>query len=207
MDSILFWKWLEANALTLVTIVVLIFTCCAAFVQANAATKLTEATDRQIKTGEEQAKAATQQVEVARRQITESLRPIITFRSATPNASGRTAQEWAVINEGTGVALDVWWFYGQPSMHSNPDMRNFIKTGLIPSKATRSFVVSERRAVEQGVTIVYGSISGQTSATTITWQQFQQNFVEKYSPDITDWAKKFYHQPLANASKAPHVTD
>ena len=61
------------------TIIVLFFTCRAAVKQANAAEKLTEATNQQMQTSESLAAAAREQVEVARRQVTESLRPILIF--------------------------------------------------------------------------------------------------------------------------------
>ena len=81
-------EFVVTTSLSLVTIVVLIFTWRAALKQAMAAEKLTEATDQQIQTGAEQAAAARDQVNVAKRQITESLRPLIIIRHTGPIPPG-----------------------------------------------------------------------------------------------------------------------
>ena len=66
-----FWgsefQFVVNTALQFITIVVLIFTCIAAFKQAKAARTLTAATELQIKTSTEQAEANKQQVLVAKR--------------------------------------------------------------------------------------------------------------------------------------------
>lgn len=173
-----------------VTIVVLLITWWAIARQARAAEELTKATKLQITTGQEQAQAAKEQVEVARRQITESLRPILICKIPPPiqAAGGGGVQDVEVQNEGAGVALDVWWAYGKPGDPSSTiAQRNYVQNGIIPPHTGRSFRTREARAVQEDIVIVYESLSGITSASTLHWKGNQ--WIHGYQPDVSDWAK------------------
>jgi len=181
--------------LQLVTIIVLIFTWLAAWKSARAAEKLTEATERQIQTATEQARAAKEQVEVARRQITESLRPILLLRnSPVPGRVGAYAQDLEIVltNEGLGVALDVWWAYGEAK--GNPSERHWVDIGIIPPKSERSFRAKDSILVQQGLIIVYESLAGVASGTQITWTG--NEYHTGYVPDVTEWARRLLGRPL-----------
>jgi len=173
--------------LQLITIVVLIFTCVAAFKQSKAASMLTKATELQIKTGAEQAEAAKQQVAVAKRQITESLRPILTLRVIHIEKMEDGSEELVVkaVNDGAGAGLDVWWMYGRPGI--DPDERHYVQDGMIPPRVKRFFRVRATRAVNEGVLVVYDSLSGIKSGTGIHWTGGDP--VLTYHPEIDDWAK------------------
>jgi hypothetical protein len=176
-------------ALQAVTIIVLLVTWRAIVRQARAAEELTKATGVQIKTAQEQAQAAKEQVEVARRQITESLRPILICTARLPIQSvGGSVQEVEVQNEGAGVALDVWWAYGKPGDRSSTiAQRNYVQNGIIPPHTGRSFRTREASAVQEDIVIVYESLAGITSASTLHWNR--SYWVHGYQPDVSDWAK------------------
>jgi hypothetical protein len=181
--------------LQLVTIMVLVFTFLAAWKSAHAAEKLTEATERQIQTATEQARAAKEQVEVARRQITESLRPILLIRnSPVPGREGENAKdlEIVLINEGLGVALDVWWAYGEAK--GDPSERHWVDIGIVAPKLERSFRAKDSILVQQGLIVVYESLAGVVSGTRITWTG--NEYHTDYSPDVTEWARRLLGKPL-----------
>ena len=190
------FEFVVNTALQLTTIVVLIFTCWAAFKQADAAKKLTKATDRQIETSAEQAKAAMEQVAVAKRQITESVRPILTVRmfdkiTITPNTFELNLK---ITNEGAGVALDVWWMYGKPGIE--PQQRNRVEEGIMPAGVERLLQVPEPIAAQEGVLIVYESLSGITSGTLFEWKG--QDAALTYYPELNDWAKSLLGRVLGS---------
>ena len=182
------------TGLQLMTIVVLVFTCIAAFKQAKAARMLTVATELQIKTSTEQAEAAKQQVVVAKRQITESLRPILTVKiiHIEKLADGSEELIMKAMNEGAGTALDVWWTYGKPGI--DPDERHYVQDGMIPPRVERFFWVHAARAVHEGVLVVYESLSGITSGTGTEWTG--GDAVLRYYPEIDDWAKSLLGRVL-----------
>lgn len=192
------WSFLSLNynpILQVATIVVLVFTFLAAWKSASAAEKLTEATERQIQTATEQARAAKEQVEVARRQITESLRPILLLRnSPVPGRVGANAQdlELMLINEGLGVALDVWWAYGEAK--GDPSERHWVDIGIVAPKSERSFRARDSILVQQGVIVVYESLAGVVSGTRITWTS--KEYHTEYMPDVTEWARRLLGRPL-----------
>lgn len=184
-----------ATVLTLITIIVLCVTCGAAIMQARAANKLTEATDRQIQTSQEQAQAAREQVEVARRQITESLRPIISSIQTGPMPQlGSTRPVSAlddvlIENEGAGPALDVWWQYGSLCSNTSGAQRYRIASDVIAPKAKRNLRIESVQAMNaKGILIVYKSLGGIVCATEVRWEGPHQRLT--YHPDVTDWAAK-----------------
>ncbi|MHB1936424.1 MAG: hypothetical protein ACYCOR_07545 [Acidobacteriaceae bacterium] len=183
-------------ALQSLTIIVLLITWRAIARQACAAEKLTKATSLQIKTGQEQAQAAKEQVEVARRQITESLRPILTCKVPPPiQTAGGSVQDVEVQNEGAGTALDIWWAYGKPGDPSTViSQRNHVQNGIIPPHIGRSFRAQESRAVREDLMIVYESLSGITSASTVHWNG--NYWVHGYQPDVSEWAKSLLGKVL-----------
>ena len=181
-------EFIIAQSLQIAIFVVLIFTCRAAFKQAEAANKLTEATNKQIKATEDQAKAASEQVEVARRQITESLRPILIARSGGIMGGNNHVK---IKNEGAGVALNVWWDYGKPSRRANtPYSPKDIDVGIIPPNTEYTIEVDERKRSAEGLTIIYHSLSGILSATMIDRESAGCKNV--YVPEV-DWELKKLH--------------
>lgn len=173
-DQIEWVRFIVPTALNTITIVVLVFTWLAANAQAKAAHKLTEATDEQIKASKASANAAKEQVEVARRQITESLRPILTFR--TPSLSGHGE----IKNEGAGVALNIWWTYGRID---NPGCEQFETTRkFLPAGAALPLTYDRFRFDAKGLLIFYRSLSGIVSVTAVTgtWSQPEYDYV----PDV-----------------------
>jgi hypothetical protein len=126
-----------------VTIWVLVKTKQAAEAQAQAANKLTEATERQIAASDKQANASKEQVEFARRQITESLRPILIAHVGA--AKGTSDDKFVEIkNEGAGIAFDVWWAYGKPSLHPEaPYYRWAVGVGILAPETDRSISVNK----------------------------------------------------------------
>lgn len=176
-SDILLWV---PNVLSLVTIVVLVFTWRAALKQARAAEALTESTMQQIRANEASALAAREQVEVARRQITESLRPILTFSSETLAGHGRAT------NEGNGVALDVWWTYG--NWGGKISERFELGRRLAPPGRDLKFRFDKQKMEAKGLLLVYRSLAGITSATSVSggWLNPQLD----YHPDVTEWDNK-----------------
>jgi hypothetical protein len=174
MNDILLWI---PNALSLATIVVLIFTWRAALKQARAAETLTQSTKQLMQANEESAKAAREQVEVARRQITESLRPILTFSSTGFVGHG------SALNEGNGVALDVWWTYG--NWGDRISERFELGRRLAPPGRVLNFTFDKQKMEAKGLLIVYRSLAGVTSATSVSggWSHPQLD----YHPDVTEW--------------------
>jgi hypothetical protein len=170
------------NILTLVTIGVLIGTWVAIRRQAVAAEKLTEATNEQIKTSKAQAAAAKEQVEVARRQITESLRPILTFSCQEIYSKGYAK------NEGSGVALDVWYTYGSLIATSQVEGRYILDRALIPPGGELEFPYSPANMQAYGgLLMVYESLSGRVSATHASIVNHQIRL--DYHDDVTEWAR------------------
>ncbi len=186
-------------SLQAVTIGVLYFAWRAADRQAHAAEKLTEATEQQIKTGQEQAKAAKEQVEVARRQITESLRPMLTCRARAPiQMANGSIQDMDVQNIGAGTALDTWWAYGKPGdSHMTIEPRR-VQSGIIPPTREGEFRTDEARAMHEGVMIVYESLAGVVSASTLRWDR--NSWVPDYIPDVTEWARTLLGRRLGPSS-------
>jgi hypothetical protein len=177
-------------ALQALTIIVLAITLWAVVRQARAAEKLTKATDQQIKTGEEQAKAAREQVEVARRQITESLRPILICDVSPPfsKADGfGSVQDVKVQNNGAGTALDVWWSYGK--FGDPPAILDHyrVQSGILPPMSSATFQVRESLAVTKGIVIIYTSLSGIDSVSTLYWEG--NDWVPQYIPDAGVWTR------------------
>jgi hypothetical protein len=190
------FQFVVNTGLQCITIVVLVFTCIAAFKQAKAARTLTEATKVQIKTSEEQAKAAMEQVSVAKRQITETVRPILTVRliNLIELGDGSTDMSLKVTNEGAGVALDVWWMYGKPGI--DPDQRNRVEEGIIPPGEERVLRVHGPRTAHEGLLIVYMSLSGITSGTGFDWKGGDAALT--YYPELNDWAKSLLGRVLGS---------
>jgi hypothetical protein len=180
------------TVLQILTIIVLFVTWRAILRQANAAEKLTTATDQQIKTGQEQAKAAREQVEVARRQIAEALRPILVLRYL-PNPSNERL-EIAIRNDGGGVALDVWWSYGKFVDSHMVLERHRIERGIIPPTREAKFTTNEVRAVRESIVIVYESLARIASATTVQWDG--NYWVSDYIQDASEWARTLLGKPL-----------
>jgi hypothetical protein len=217
------WKWLTDNsaplqsiaallvaALTVVTIAVLWVTrnaikrgALASEAQAEAARALTllakeqtEVARQQTETIAKQSVAAMEQVAVAKRQITETVRPILTVRlihkiKITPDSFELNL---TVTNEGAGVALDVWWMYGKPG--DEPHQRNRVEEGIIPPGIERFLQVPEPIAAQEGVLIVYESLSGFTSGTRFEWKG--QDAALTYYPEINDWAKSLLGRVLGS---------
>jgi hypothetical protein len=160
--------------------------------QANAADKLTEATERQMGTSVEQAKAAREQVDVARRQVTEAVRPILLISDwSAPRSDRGTDLTLGLENEGQGVALDVWWTYGEAK--GIPSQRNYVKNGIIAPGKNRSFQVRDSVVVSDGLLIVYESLAGVVSGTRITWTG--NEYHTDYYSDITEWARTLLGKP------------
>ena len=197
------WCFVSLNygpILQVVTIIVLVFTLVAAWKSARAAEKLTQATERQIQSATEQANAAKEQVEVARRQITESLRPVLLLRnSPVPGQPGAYAQdlELVLLNEGLGVALDVWWAYGDAN--GEPFERHWVDIGIVAPKSERSFRAKDSLLVQNGLIIVYESLAGVVSGTRITWTG--NEYHTDYMPDVTEWARRLLGRPLRPTTK------
>jgi hypothetical protein len=195
-----FLHWVQCvlgngDLLQWLTIIVLILAMLAAWKQARSAKKLTEATERQIQTATEQAKAAKEQVEVARRQITEALRPILLLHnSPTPGGTGQQGRDLEIklVNEGLGVALDVWWTYGEAK--GEPHQRNYLQSGIIAPKSERSFRANDALIVQEGLLVVYESLAGVVSATRITWTG--NEYHTDYSPDVTEWSRSLLGRVL-----------
>jgi hypothetical protein len=185
-------------ALQVATIIVLGITWRAVRRQASAAEELTTATRQQIKTGQEQAAAAREQVEVARRQITESLRPILICTLHAPvrviGGGGDSVQDIEVQNNGAGIALDVWWSYGKPGDPPTVVSRRRVQSGIIPPTRGGMFRASEARAVHERIMIVYESLAGVVSASTLQWDG--NYWVPDYIPDVTEWAQTLLGKPL-----------
>jgi hypothetical protein len=189
-------KFYVTTGLSLVTIVVLIFTWIAAWKQAEAAKKLTEATQQQIQTGKEQAAAAKEQVNAAKRQITESLRPILTGEiTHTSNTANGSVCSVKMKNEGAGVALDVWWAYGRPGQI--PTKRTKVGVGIIVPGSENSFSARESMMVSTGLLIVYESLSGLVSGTGINWTG--EDYVLTYFSDIGEWAATLLGKKFGDA--------
>lgn len=179
--------------LQIITIVVLAFTFFAVREQAKAADKLTRATERQIQTSTEQSIAAKQQVEVARRQVTESLRPILMLRNSPALGMVRAGGlEFVLINEGSGVALNVWWQYGEANLQ--PHERHYVQNGIIAPKSERSFRAEDAQVAQEGLSVVYESLAGVVSGTRITWTG--NEYHTDYHPDITEWSRNLLGKPL-----------
>lgn len=178
--------------LNLVTIGVLIPTSRAAFKQAKAAEQLTESTKLQIKASEASALAAGEQVEVARRQITESLRPILTF------SVGQLAGNGQVKNEGCGAALDVWWTYGR--WGGKISERFELGRRIAPPGGDLNFKFDKQKLESIGLLIVYRSLAGVASATSVTgtWTSPQL----EYYPDVTEWEQKVTAQLLPSPKES-----
>src|SRR5579872_5968793 len=98
--------WLSTS-LQIVTIVVLIVTCWAAWRQASAAHELTKATKQQIDTTKAMAESANAQAEFARRQFEEGLRPFLTL---VERVQGQIRYV-LIKNVGAGPALDCFFCY------------------------------------------------------------------------------------------------
>ena len=171
--------WIPA-VLSFVTIVVLVFTCCAALKQAEAAEKLTESTEKQIRANEASAQAAREQVEVARRQIGESLRPILTL------SIGLVAGHGTFKNEGGGAALNVWWTYGRCGEKISERLE--LGQRFAPPSGELKINFDKRKMEAQGLLLIYRSLAGITSATQVTgsWSDPQSD----YFPDVTEWERK-----------------
>jgi hypothetical protein len=177
--------------LNLATLVVLIFTCRAALKQAKAAEELTQSTRQQIEANQASAKAAKEQVEVARRQITEALRPLLTFSNGLLVGDGRA------VNEGSGVALDVWWTYGKlgdrPSEHFEMGRR------LAPPGGELKFKFEPEKMETKGLILVCRSLAGISSATRVSGDLMHPEL--EYYPDVTDWDRATW-APLGLGAKA-----
>ena len=180
------------SVLSIVTIVVLIFTWRAALKQAKAAETLTESTKQQIRANEASASAAREQVEVARRQITESLRPILTF------LNGTIAGQGCALNEGNGVALDVWWTYG--NWGGKISERFELGRRLAPPGRDLRFTFDKQKMEAKGLLIVYRSLAGVTSATSVSGGWLRP--LLDYHPDVTEWDCKIT-APFATDPKEP----
>lgn len=194
--AFLHWfQWGLRSGVTLqwLTILVLILAMIAAWKQARAAAKLTEATERQIQTATEQAKAAKEQVDVARRQMTEALRPILVLANSPEpgQVSGGAELELCVRNDGLGVARDVWWWeYPNPIGEIAGNIPT-VGSGIIPPKSDSCFRVRES-VVGNGVLVVYDSLAGISSGTRITWNG--SAYRVEYLPDITKWASQLLRE-------------
>jgi len=217
------WKWLIDNSaplqsiaailvvvLTVVTIRVLWVTwdaikrgALASEAQAEAARALTALAKEQTEVARQQTEAITkqslaamEQVALAKRQITETVRPILTVRllSRQTTNDGSMQMTLRVVNEGEGVALDVWWMYGKPSIE--PHQRNRVEEGIIPPGVERILRVDEPIAAQEGVLIVYESLSGITSGTGFDWKG--QDAALTYYPEINDWAKSLLGRVLGS---------
>ena len=165
--------------------------------QAEAAQKLIDVTDRQIATSTEQADAAREQVALAKRQITESLRPIIIIRHDGPNPPGLKI-DLVLKNEGAGVALDVWWMYG--NFGDNPNtisQRNRVAEGILAPQMKRSLTVETSLALSKGVLIAYESLAGVSSGTRITWQGGKDSKIDYY-PDMNEWTRSLLGRVLGS---------
>lgn len=151
------------TTLQILTILVLALTLWAVIRQARAAEELTKATRQQIETAQEQARAAKEQVEVARRQVAESLRPMLTFRSAAPMGTidgFGPSTRIEVQNDGAGAALDVWWSIGKFGDVPRSIEMVRLQSGIIPPGRSASFVVRDSHALTKGVVIMYRSLAG-----------------------------------------------
>jgi hypothetical protein len=218
------WQWLTQNsgplqsiaallgaALTALTIAVLCVTwgairrgALASEAQAESARALTllakeqtEVARQQTEVIAKQSVAALEQVAVAKRQITESVRPILTVRlihriQITPESFDLSLK---VTNEGAGVALDVWWMYGRPGIE--PNQRNRVEEGIIPPGVERFLQVPEPITAQEGVLIVYESLSGITSGTRFEWKG--QDAALTYYPEINDWGNSLIGRVLGSA--------
>jgi hypothetical protein len=207
------WKAIVEIALQVVTILVLLITWLAirrqadasekqaraSEAQATAADKLTKATEQQIKASEEQAKATREQVDVAKRQITESLRPILVWTASQtiPNPNGSLVS-MEIQNLGAGTALNAWWSYGNFGDPSMTLERHRVQGGIIPPMRPGRFQVKDSLATQKGIVIVYSSLSGMDSATTLRWDG--REWVPDYIPDAGEWTKSLLGKPLGPSS-------
>lgn len=176
--------------LQVLTILVLALTLWAVIRQARAAEELTKATRQQIETGQEQARAAKEQVEVARRQVAESLRPMLTFRSAVPMGTidgFGPSTRIEVQNDGTGAALDVWWSIGKFGDASMTINLVRLQSGIIPPGRSANFPVRDSLALTKGVVIIYRSLAGIDSVTDLRWDQ--RDWIPTYIPNDSDWSR------------------
>ena len=165
-------------SLQVVTIIVLIFTCIAAFRQARAARKLIEATEQQIKTSESMAAAANAQNEIARLQIDENVRPILIFVwDVQPDYRMPRIQ-----NDGAGPAVDCRWYYGQITTTS-PEAKLFPREVLGTKQAT-GLEIDEQKARNEGLTFVYKSLTGKQYATEVTWFRGEKCVYREYARQL-----------------------
>jgi hypothetical protein len=198
-------KYVIEIALQALTIIVLAFTLWAIVRQARAAEKLTKATDQQIKTGEEQAKAAREQVDVAKRQIAESLRPILTLRAsalASTIDGFPPVTDFEVQNEGAGAALNVWWSCGKYGDDFMLIQQRPLQNGIIPSSRGATFSVRDSEAVQRQVVIVYTSLAGIHSATTLRWDG--REWVPGYIADAAKWASTLPGRKPESLTESPN---
>jgi hypothetical protein len=150
--------------LQLITIVVLVFTCAAAFRSAKTAKELTKATAQQIEANKTQAAAAAAQSEIARKQFEESVRPILTFQ-------WRHVDKYTnfpiVRNDGCGPANNCRWYYGQMATTS-PDPLP-MPYEVLGAGQEAVLPIEMDKARREGVTVAYESLAGTGYLTQTTW--------------------------------------
>lgn len=172
-----FFSWLTLpNALSLATLVVLVYACRAAIRQAKAAVELTTATQKQIEVFQLQAEAAKEQQHLSRRQLEEALRPILLLDG--PGGGAVPFFETTLKNDAIGPALDIKWFYGSLPEKATT---NFDPT-IIGAKEKKPFKYDSSRALADGICFTYRSLTGSKHATVISWQPGWMN--TKYVPNI-----------------------
>lgn len=164
-----------SNALSLATLVVLVYTWRAAKRQAEAAEKLTEATQKQIEASHVQAEAAREQQRLTRRQLEEALRPVLLLVSG---GSGGPIRDTVLKNQGAGPALDVVWFYGTLQAK---EPREFDHT-ILGAKQEVTIQYEWGKAAKQGMGFVYKSLTGSANATLIDWKNGSMHTI--YLPNI-----------------------
>lgn len=174
-DRFEFWV---TTGLQASTIVVLVFFWFAAWKQGRAADKLARATRAQTDANRRMAAATDTQNEIARVQMEETFRPLLYL-------SWKTAGHAASLilrNDGGGPALDCAWHYGRANGHRPPTQK--LEYESIAAHQEIAFGVQIHKANEEGLTILYKSVTGTACATEITWQG--PHFHCRYIPDAAE---------------------
>jgi hypothetical protein len=159
-DRIEFWI---TTGLQAITIVVLVFFWFAAWKQGRAADKLARATRAQTDANRRMAAATDTQNEIARVQVEETFRPLLYLTWKTAGA----AASLSLRNDGGGPALDCAWHCGKANGHRPPTQK--LEYESIASHQEVPFGFQLRKANNEGLTILYKSVTGTPCATEVTW--------------------------------------
>lgn len=155
-----------SNGLSLATLIVLFFTARAAFSQSRAADRQAKAAEQLTAATNEQIATSKLQAEAARRGLVEAVRPILLLQGE--GSGSGTSRDATVVNDGTGPALDIRWFYGTLP-ENGKEFRDF-DLNILGAKQDRRWQYNWELATKQGLTFTYTSLTGSKNATQIAWK-------------------------------------